>query len=50
MALWSHDTGQVLGNTKNQTLRLDSNEERLAFELDLPNTTAGKDAAESIAR
>jgi HK97 family phage major capsid protein/HK97 family phage prohead protease len=50
VALWSHDTGQVLGNTKNQTLRLDSNEERLAFELDLPNTTAGKDAAESIRR
>ncbi len=42
VALWSHDTSQVLGGTKNRTLRLVSNEERLGFDLDLPDTqTAG---------
>jgi HK97 family phage major capsid protein/HK97 family phage prohead protease len=50
VALWSHDTGQVLGNTKSKTLRVDSNEQRLAFELDLPNTQAGRDAFETIQR
>lgn len=50
VGLWSHDTGQVLGSTKSGTLRLDDNEERLSFELDLPNTTAGNDAWESIKR
>lgn len=50
VALWSHDTSQVLGGTKNRTLRLTSNEERLGFDLDLPDTQAGRDAWESIRR
>lgn len=50
VALWSHDTSQVLGGTKNRTLRLMSNEERLNFDLDLPDTQAGRDAWESIQR
>jgi HK97 family phage prohead protease len=50
VALWSHDTSQVLGGTKNRTLRLASNEERLLFDLDLPDTQAGRDAWESIRR
>ena len=50
VGLWSHDVSQVLGNTKAGTLRLESNEERLAFELDLPDTQAGKDAYESVKR
>ena len=50
VALWSHDTSQVLGGTKNRTLRLTSNEERLLFDLDLPDTQAGRDAWESIRR
>mgnify|MGYP001096803587 CR=1 FL=1 len=50
VALWSHDTRQVLGGTKNQTLRLNSTGERLNFDLDLPNTQPGKDAWESIQR
>ena len=44
VGLWSHDTGQVLGNTKNGTLRLQDSEECLGFEMDIPNTTAGNDA------
>ncbi|MDR9786840.1 MAG: phage major capsid protein [Peptococcaceae bacterium MAG4] len=50
VGLWSHDVSQVLGNTKAGTLRLESNEERLAFELDLPDTQAGRDAYESVKR
>jgi HK97 family phage prohead protease len=50
VALWSHVLAQVLGGTKNRTLRLTSNEERLLFDLDLPDTQAGRDAWESIRR
>jgi HK97 family phage prohead protease len=49
-ALWSHDTSQVLGRTKNGTLRLSEDDVGLKFELDLPNTTLGNDAFETIKR
>jgi len=48
--LWSHDTGKVLGRTKNKTLRLSEDEIGLRFELDLPKTTLGNDTYESIKR
>ena len=48
--LWSHDTSKVLGRTKNGTLRLEEDDIGLRFELDLPNTTLGNDAYESIKR
>lgn len=48
--LWSHDIAQVLGNTKSGTLRLDSGEQELRFELDLPDTSTGRDAWETIKR
>lgn len=50
VGLWSHDTGQVLGNTKSGTLRLNSGDKELRFELDLPDTRSGNDAHESIKR
>lgn len=50
VALWSHDTSQVLGNTKSGTLRLTNTETELRFELDIPNTSAGNDAWELIQR
>lgn len=50
VGLWSHDTSQVLGNTKSGTLRVESNANELRFELDLPNTTVGNDTWESIRR
>ncbi|BAU28966.1 prohead peptidase [Aneurinibacillus soli] len=49
-ALWNHNSDLVLGSTKNRTLRLWEDDMALRFELDLPNTTWGKDAAESIRR
>ena len=50
VGLWSHDTAQVLGNTKSGTLRLTNMENELRFELDIPNTTVGNDAWELIQR
>ena len=48
--LWSHDTSKVLGRRKNNTLRLSEDDIGLRFELDLPNTTLGKDTFESVQR
>ena len=48
--LWSHDTSQVLGRTKNGTLRLYEDDLGLRFEIDLPDTTLGRDTYESIKR
>lgn len=49
-ALWSHDTSQVLGSTKNNTLRLSEDSVGLRFELDLPSTQLGNDAYELVKR
>lgn len=50
LALWSHDTSQVLGRTKNGTLRLFEDEVGLRFELDLADTTLGDDTYKTIKR
>lgn len=50
VALWSHDTSQILGNTKAGTLRLTNMETELRFELDIPDTQAGNDAWTLIKR
>lgn len=50
VGLWSHDTSQVLGNTKSGTLRVMDSSKELRFELDIPNTTVGNDAWELIQR
>lgn len=50
VGLWSHDTSQVLGNTKSGTLRISDGASELQFELDIPNTTVGNDAWALIQR
>ncbi|MGG6311573.1 HK97 family phage prohead protease [Paenibacillus macerans] len=50
LSLWCHRTDQILGNTKPGTLRLFDSETELRFELDLPNSSWGNDAYESIDR
>jgi HK97 family phage prohead protease len=48
--LWNHDTGSVLGSTRAGTLKLWQDERGLKVQGSLPNTTAGRDAAELIRR
>jgi len=49
-ALYNHDTNHVLGRTKSGTLRLSEDSIGLRFELDLPDTGAGRDVREMVAR
>lgn len=50
ISLWCHRTDQILGSTKPGTLRLFDGQSELRFELDLPNSSWGNDAHESIQR
>ena len=43
LALVDHDDGRVLGRTRSGTLRLAEDTRGLAFELDVPDTTDGRD-------
>ncbi|WP_445222117.1 HK97 family phage prohead protease [Bradyrhizobium sp. Pa8] len=45
LALADHRRDAVLGRTRNKTLRLSSDARGLKFELDLPDTGAGRDVA-----
>lgn len=49
-ALFNHNWDKVLGRTKSGTLRLLEDERGLKFDVDLPNTTAARDLAESMER
>ncbi len=49
-ALLEHDPRWLLGNSKSGTARLKEDGEGLRVEIDPPNTTAGKDAIESLQR
>lgn len=50
VAVWNHNMDKVLGNTKAGTLRLIETNSGLDFEIDLPDTSWGKDAATSVKR
>lgn len=49
-ALREHKTNLVLGRTTSSTLRLSEDSKGLRFEIDLPDTTVGRDTAISVAR
>ena len=49
-ALLDHDHGRVIGRTTAGTLRLSEDDKGLAVEIDLPDTTDGRDAAVLIER
>ncbi|PFE03808.1 HK97 family phage prohead protease [Bacillus sp. AFS023182] len=49
-ALFNHNWDNVLGRTKSGTLRLEEDERGLKFEIELPNTSVGRDLAESMSR
>lgn len=50
LALSNHDQRAVLARTKSGTLRLAEDTRGLHFELDVPNTTAGRDILELAER
>jgi len=49
-ALFNHNQNFVLGRTVSKTLRLSVDEQGLRYEIDIPNTTVGRDLLESINR
>lgn len=49
-ALWNHDPAALLGRTTAGTLRLAADADGLRFEVDLPDTAAGRDVAELVGR
>ena len=49
-ALYDHARGDILGRTRSGTLRLQQDSRGLAFELDLPDTTLGRDLAVLVER
>lgn len=48
--LWNHDTGLVLGSSRAGSLSLQEDSRGLKVRAELPNTTAGRDAAELLRR
>lgn len=48
LALWHHDYRHPIGNTDNGTLRIASDSYGLRVEIDLPDTTTGRDVAELV--
>ena len=49
-ALVNHDNSLLLGRTASGTLRLSTDARGLKYEIDMPDTTAARDVAESIKR
>jgi hypothetical protein len=49
-SLFDHNTALILGRTKSGTLRLSEDERGLRYEVDLPDTQAGRDLRESMGR
>lgn len=47
-ALVNHDSSLIIGRTRNKTLRLSSDNIGLRCEIDLPNTSVGRDAWENV--
>jgi len=50
IAFWNHNTDMVLGNTESNTAKVWEDEIGLRFEVELPDTTAGRDAMTLVQR
>ena len=49
-AVFNHDINMILGRSSAGTLRLTTDDEGLAYEIDLPNTSYARDLHESVTR
>lgn len=49
-AIFEHDSKSLLGKVGSNTLRLSEDDKGLAFELDLPDTSLGRDLMELVKR
>ena len=49
-ALFDHDTGRIIGRSGAGTLRINEDDTGLAVEIDLPDTSDGRDLAISVER
>lgn len=50
LAYSAHDSARILGRTSSGTLRMIEDDQGLAVEIDLPDTTDGRDVAELVRR
>lgn len=50
LATFNHDATRLLGRTRSGTLRVYEDERGLAYNLDLPDTSVGRDVAELLRR
>lgn len=50
LCLWNHDVSQLLGREAAATLRVRATGEGLEYDVDLPNTTLGRDVRELVGR
>lgn len=50
LALWNHDHNSLLGRVSSGTLRLAVDKRGLRYEVDLPDTSTGRDVAELLRR
>ena len=50
MAFWNHDSRDTIGSTTSNTLRLTPDQYGVKVDIDLPDTTAGRDLATLVRR
>ena len=50
VALWNHDSNQVLGSTRSGTLEVGTDDTGMRYSVEIPDTTLGRDLSVLIAR
>jgi HK97 family phage prohead protease len=50
VALWNHDSNQVLGSTRSGTLSVETDDVGMRYAVEIPDTTLGRDLSVLIAR
>ena len=50
VALWNHDSNQVLGSTRSGTLAVETDDTGMRYSVEIPDTTLGRDLSVLISR